>query len=164
MQIHCQAQQAFRCSPQAVFDLMVDTQRFPATFTGYGLIPAIRSITLHGPLAVGATRRIENSDGSVLSEQVTALTAPSHHAYILSGFAAPFAWLVTQGAADWQIDAVADGGTWVRWRYDFTLTSRLAYPLAALVLRGFMARALQRCLVQMAAVLDNAAGMAGETV
>jgi hypothetical protein len=158
MQIDCLARQDFPCPPQAVFDLMVDTARFPATFRGYGLIPAIRAISLQGPLAVGATRRIENADGSVLTERVDALAPPSHHAYTLTGFRAPFSWLVTRGAAEWVIAprAGAGPGSSVSWRYRFTLTGRLAYAPAALILHLFMARAMRRCLARMALILEQA--------
>jgi len=159
MQIDCLASRAFHCSPQAVYDLMVDTTRFPAAFRGYGLIPAIRAITLHGPLAVGATRLIENADGSVLTERVEALHAPSHHAYILSGFRAPFSWLVTRGAAEWVIKPLASVdavGATVSWRYRFTLTGALAYAPAALILHLFMVRAMRACLGRMAAMLEDA--------
>jgi hypothetical protein len=157
MQIDCLATHVFRCPPQAVFDLMVDTARFPAAFRGYGLIPAIRAISLQGPLAVGATRRIENADGSVLTERVDALAPPSRHAYTLTGFRSPFSWLVTRGAAEWVIAPQADAlvGSTVTWRYRFTLTGRLAYAPAALILHLFMARAMRRCLVRMAAILEQ---------
>jgi len=132
--------------------LMVDPDRFPSTFSGYGLIPAIRSIELEHPLAVGTTRRIQNADGSRLSEQVTALDRPAHQAYTLRGFRAPFSWLVSHADADWSITP-ATTGSLVRWRYTFTLSSVWAYPLAACVLHLFMARAMQRCLQNMDRVL-----------
>lgn len=157
MQIDCLATRAFRCSPEAVYDLMVDPARFPAAFSGYGLIPAIRAITLQGPLAIGATRHIENADGSVLTERVDALHPPSRHAYTLSGFRAPFSWLVTRGAAEWIIAPAHGDGATVHWRYRFTLTGPLAYAPAALILHLFMARAMRRCLARMAAMLEPSA-------
>jgi len=154
MQITCLANQTLRCTPDSIFELMVDAERFPATFTGYGLIPAIRSITLEAPLAIGATRRIDNADGSTLIEQITALKKPTLHAYTLRGFRAPFSWLVTQGDADWAISATTTG-TQVRWRYRFTLAHGWAYPVAACLLRFFMARAMQRCLENMGRILTT---------
>jgi hypothetical protein len=154
MQITCYAERTLRCAAPPAFDFAVDAERFPPMFTGYGPIPAIRSITLEGPLAVGVTRRIANSDGSMLTEQVTALDRPTRHAYSLGGFRAPFSWLVKRGHADWAFEA-QQSITHVRWSYCFDLRSPLAYPLAALLLQFFMARAMQRCLDQMAYALDE---------
>lgn len=152
MRIMCEAQQTMPCGPHAVFALMVDPDRFPSMFEGYGPIPAIRSVTLDAPLAVGATRRIHNTDGSILTEQVTALDRPVRHAYTLVGFRPPFSWLVTRGESDWTL-STREPGTHVRWIYDFTLTNALAYPLASVVLKFFMSRAMQRCLDNMARLL-----------
>lgn len=162
MRISCQAQQTMPCAPLAVFALMVDPERFPAMFTGYGPIPAIRAITWDAPLAVGATRRIHNTDGSVLTETITALDAPTRHAYTLGGFRAPFSWLVTQGEADWSVSGEGPGSR-VCWRYDFTLTGAWAYPLAVVLLKTFMAAAMQRCLDNMARRLADTAPAAAGT-
>ncbi|MGH8077116.1 MAG: SRPBCC family protein [Lysobacter sp.] len=156
MRITCQAQQTMPCGPLAVFELMADPVRFPSMFTGYGLIPGIRAITLDTPLVVGATRRIHNTDGTTLTEHVTAVDVPAHHAYTLSGFRAPFSLLVTRGESDWSL-AADTSETQVRWIYVFTLTNALIYPLAAVVLQFFMARAMQRCLDNMARLLATAA-------
>jgi hypothetical protein len=43
--------------------------------------------------------------------------------------------------------------THVRWSYAFNLTSAMVYPLAAVVLKFFMSRAMQRCLDNMARLL-----------
>ena len=153
MRITCQAQQTMPCAPAAAFALMVDPERFPATFVGYGPIPGIRAVTLDGPLAVGATRRIHNDDGSILVETITALEAPTHHAYTLGGFRPPFSWLVRRGEADWSLHA-GPSSSRVCWRYRFDVTHAWAYPLAALLLRLFMARAMRRCLDNMARMLE----------
>jgi hypothetical protein len=152
MQIDCHAQQTIPCSAQAVFDLMVDSKRFPATFTGYGPIPAIRSIEIAGPLTNGTLRRIHNADGSILIEQVTTIEPPIRHAYTLTGFSLPFSMLVTRGDADWSV-AESAAKSKVEWRYTFTLTTPLVYPLCAFVIGFFMRRAMQRCLDNMARVL-----------
>lgn len=162
MQIECHAEKIFRSDAQAAFDLIVDSQRFPGTFVGYGLIPSIRAIVLETPLAIGSIRRIHNSDGSVLTEHITVLDAPTRHAYVLSGFRAPFAWLVNKGEADWLVSA-ADSGCNVRWSYTFTLTSGWIYPLATLLLRVFMQRAMQRCLDNMANLLASSTSNPAET-
>ena len=154
MDVSLTARRRFRVPPDAVFALSADPQRFPATFRGYGPIPAIRTITPHAPPAVGATRTLENSDGSRPHERITAFDPPLRHAYVLSGIAAPFSWLVRAGHADWSL-APAPGGTDVTWRYRFELTNPLAWPLAWPLLHGFMQRAMQRCLDAMARVVER---------
>ncbi len=153
MIIGLQSRQHFDCPPADVFALVLDPQRFPAMFRGFGPIPSIRRIELLQAPAVGATRRLENSDGSTPVERITALDPPRHHAYTLSGLAPPFSWLVRCGHADWRLQAV-DRGTDVTWEYRFELTSALAWPLAAPVLNWLMATAMRRCLAAMAASLS----------
>jgi hypothetical protein len=154
MQVHCHAERNFPCPSHRVFDLIVDPVRFPLAFRGFGLIPAIRSISLNGSLAVGEHRRIHNADGTTLIDQITALDSPSLHTYILGGFKPPFSWLVTRGDARWTVCA-SGPLTQVRWDYAFTLTSPLVWPLAAVLLQLFMARAMQRCLENMAPLLAS---------
>jgi hypothetical protein len=151
MQVQCHAARTFSCPSRQVFELIVDPVRFPLVFRGFGLIPAIRQINLDTPLAVGGVRRIHNADGSTLVEQITAHDAPGLHAYTLSGFRPPFSWLVRRGDARW---TVVDAGSRadVRWEYAFTLTTGLAWPIAFVLLRVFMAGAMQRCLDNMAAL------------
>jgi uncharacterized protein YndB with AHSA1/START domain len=134
----------------AVYALITDGARFP--FPGFGPIAAIREVRLDAPLAVGSTRRVHNADGTVLTERVTALDPPHHHAYELTGFVAPFSWLVTRGDAEWSLTDT-EAGTSVSWHYDFTLTSPLAWPLCAPLLNFFMHGAMERCLSAMARVL-----------
>jgi hypothetical protein len=152
MIVKTQASRRFSASPETVYDLIVDATRFPRTFTGYGPIPAVSTIVLDGPLRVGGTRQISNADGSVLIEHVTGLERPLHHTYTLFGFRPPFSWLVTLGVADWCIHS-KDGATEVVWRYVFTLSNPLVYPLCMLVIRFFMRRAMERCLANMAHLL-----------
>jgi len=147
------ASKSMRRAPDGAFALMVDPVRFPALFTGYGPVPSIQCVVLEMPLAVGATRRIHNSDGTVLTECVTSLDPPNHHGYTLAGFTAPFSWLVSKGHADWHVIA-ENGGSRVQWRYDFTLAKAWLCPATWLLLKIFMARAMQRCLDNMARALD----------
>ena len=139
--------------PAAVFALALDASRFPATFSGCGPIPALRRITVHAIPAVGSTREVESSDGSLLTERITAFDPPRQHAYTLSGLQPPLAWLVNTGDADWAF-ADVNSATHVNWRYAFTLTSALAWPLAAPLLHVFMRAAMRRCLDAMARVLE----------
>ncbi|QSX79143.1 SRPBCC family protein [Agrilutibacter solisilvae] len=155
MDLHLQADQDFGADPDTVFALALDAARFPEFFTGFGPIPAVRQITAHAPPAVGSTRELINGDGSRLHERITALDAPRHHAYTLTGLRPPLAWLVRAGHANWRFTPTAHG-THVRWQYRWTLTSPLAWPLAAPLLRVFMRGAMARCLAAMAAALADA--------
>jgi hypothetical protein len=155
MSIVLVAQHRFNHSADEVFALCIDAERFPQTFVGYGPIPALRRIVLHGPLAIGSEREVHSSDGSVLRERVTALQPPLHHAYTLSGFRAPLGWLVRAGHADWQLQPLQNG-TLVTWSYRFDATATLAQPIAALLLRRCMQPAMQRCLQRMDALLSGA--------
>lgn len=156
MDVNLRAGRHVAAAPEAVFALSLDPGRFPATFRGFGPIPAIRAITLHAAPAVGSTRELLNSDGSRPRERITALEPARRHAYVLTGLRAPFSWLVRCGHADWTL-APSGVGTDVAWRYRFELTHPLAWPLAWLLLHGFMRAAMQRCLAAMARTLEPGA-------
>ena len=156
MNIFLRAERRIAASAEAVYALAIDAQRFPAVFTGYGPIPGLRRITLHAAPAVGTTRDVEDNAGVVMHERIDALEPARRHAYTLSGLKPPFAWLVRVGHADWTF-APAGDATDVVFSYDFELTSTLAWPLAAPLLRVFMRGAMQRCLDGMARVLQSGA-------
>lgn len=149
MKVRCHASVVLPCPPEVAYARVVDADGFAALFVGFGPIPAVREVRLDAPLAPGSTRRVHNSDGSVLLERITALDPPCRHAYVLSGFSAPFSWLVTRGDADWCITRI-DTGTRVDWQYEFALTHALAYPVAAPLLGIFMRGAMRRCLANLA--------------
>lgn len=142
----------FAVPASAVFALALDPVRFPATFSGCGPIPGLRRITPHGIPAVGATRAVESSDGSVLTERITAFDPPRRHAYALSGLRAPLALLVREGQADWTFTE-AHGRTRVTWEYAFALTGAWSWPVAWPLLNIFMRRAMRNCLAAMAGEL-----------
>ena len=156
----CIARASLRCSAAQAFDLSVDPERFAPLFRGYGLIPSIRRITVLSPLGVGCTRQVANSDGSVLTEQVTALDRPGLHAYTLSGFRPPFSWLVCLGQARWTF-ADSAGGCEVEWQYTFTPRGAMSRWAVGLLLRCCMQPAMQRCLTAMQAQCAAARNHAG---
>lgn len=153
MAVHLLAERWIDAPIDAVFALSVDPARFPAMFTGMGPIPALVSITPDAPSAVGSTRQLLSADKSRLTERIVAWEPPRLHRYVLSGFAAPLAWLVRAGTAEWQL-AERDGGTFVHWTYDFEITTPLVWPLAAPLLKIFMQGAMQRCLRNFAQALE----------
>ena len=148
MHIDLLERQRMRAPAAAVFALALDHERFPALFRGFGPIPSIRTITLHAAPAVGATRTLENSDGSQLTETITALDPNRRHAYTLSGIRLPLSLLARAGHADWTF-ASNGPDTDVTWRYRFELSHWIAWPLATILLRVFMATAMRRCLRAM---------------
>lgn len=149
MKVLLRTERTIHATPEAVYLLTLDAQRFPALFAGFGPIPGLRKITLNGPLAVGATRDLEDKSGLVLNERIDLLEPGRRHAYTLSGLHPPLAWLARLGHADWHF-MPSNAGTRVVWTYDFELTSPLAWPLAWPLLQGFMRVAMQRCLDAMA--------------
>ena len=160
MNVLLHTERKIRALPEAVYALSIDARRFPSVFAGFGPIPGLRRITLGAPPAVGATRKLEDNDGLVLNERITALDPGRRHAYTLSGLHPPLAWLVRTGRADWTFAPVAEG-TQVVWTYDFELTSPLAWPLAWPLLQICMRGAMQRCLDAMARALEPASEAPG---
>ena len=56
MRLSLTAERRIDAPPEAVFALALDSERFPALFTGYGPIPALKRITPLAPPAVGAPK------------------------------------------------------------------------------------------------------------
>ncbi|ALN63965.1 hypothetical protein GLA29479_3103 [Lysobacter antibioticus] len=163
MRVSLLAERSISATPEAVFALALDPERFPALFEGYGPIPGLHRITPLAPPAVGSMRSLENEDGSRLMERITAFDPPRRHAYTLSGFRGPLAWLAREGHADWTFAAESiersantPTSTRVLWRYDFELTNVLAWPFAWPLLHGFMQVAMRQCLERMAEALEAA--------
>jgi len=134
---------------ERVFDLAVDMARVSELMTRVGPIPGVVSMEMldgRSPGA-GAQRTVTMSDGSAIVEEILALDRPLRHAYRWRNPPGPpFSLLVRGAEADWVFTA-RDGGARVDWTYTFTLTSFLAYPLAALVVmlfRRWMVNALER--------------------
>lgn len=159
MHVHLSVSQWLPAPREACFALSLDASRFPDCFTGFGPIPGVRRISGGQPPAVGGIRILENSDGSVLRECVTALQPPQRHAYTLEGLRPPLAWLARSGHAEWSFEPI-DGGTQVVWQYTFTLTGWPAWPVAAPLLHVFMRTAMRRCLSAMARALVAATEVA----
>jgi hypothetical protein len=153
MAVHLHAERWIDAPLDAVFALSVDPARFPALFTGMGPIPALVSITPDAPPAVGSTRQVLSADKSRLTERIVAWEPPRLHRYVLSGFTAPLSLLARAATAEWQFSE-REGGTFVRWTYDFELASPLAWPVAAPLLGVFMQGAMARCLDNLGRALE----------
>lgn len=144
--------QEISAPPETVFAYATDLAAIGDYFRGFGLVPGIRRVTMQDGAApvVGATRRLEMADGSVLSEQILELTPPRSHAYRVSGFAAPLNLLARYGEGRWTFSPTV-GGTQIRWHYLFQLTTPLAWPVVRLLVSLFMRTSMQRTLAALAA-------------
>lgn len=154
MNVNLLAERRIYAMPELAYRLALDPERFPPLFPGFGPIPALRRMALHGAPAVGTLRDVEDVDGVVMQERIDALEPDRRHAYTLSGLKPPLSLLVRRGAADWTF-GICGEGVHVRWVYAFELTTPLAWPVAAPLLHVFMRTAMLRCLAAMAHVLET---------
>ena len=134
-----------------VFDAVNDAEGAPRIYAGHGPVPGVTEMRYDGDGAprLGAVRKVWTSDGNVLEEKLVVYDRPRAHAYTLRGFSRPFSLLVREARADWRFDPVRDSATTrVGWKYAFTLTTPLVWPLAALflhtVFHGWMLGCLGR--------------------
>ena len=136
----------------SVFDYAVTSENIPRVFVGYGPIPAVVSATVRGDgvMREGATRTIENSDGSVIDEAIIAFVRPTRQAYRLpGGFKKPFSFLVRSAEGNWAFSSTPSGGTRIDWDFRFELTSPIAQPFGWLLMRLFFQKAMVRCLERL---------------
>ncbi|HVH97994.1 MAG TPA: SRPBCC family protein [Enhygromyxa sp.] len=118
---------------EAVFERAFALAEMPKLLRGWGPVPGVERAELldGGEYAVGKVRRIHNTDGSSLDEEILEYDPPSAHAYRLYGnFRGLAKLLVIEGRGDWSFVVLGPSRTEVTWRYEFTLTSPLAFPLA----------------------------------
>ena len=124
---------------EAVFDFACACDTYVRLFRSRGPIAGVvKAEMIDGaPLAAGARRRMELSDGAVLAEEVVRFDRPRRHSYRWSGgLRAPGKLLVGSGEGDWAFHEY-DGGTRIEWHYAFVLTTPLVYPAAAIMLYQF---------------------------
>src|SRR5690606_26310579 len=84
----------------AVFERAVALDWMPKLLRGWGPVPGVERAELldEGDYAVGKTRRIHNTDGSSLNEEILLHEPPSAHSYRLyGGFRGLAKVLVTEG-------------------------------------------------------------------
>jgi hypothetical protein len=157
MNVHARARVRVSKPVTEVYDYATETTTLAKVFVGYGAIPAIvHAEMVDGPLRVGGKRRVENTDGSKLTEEILQLERPRIHAYrIVSGLKVPFSLLIHHGDGTWRFQEV-NGGTDVSWDYEFELRSALAWPVAALLMRTQFQQAMQRALALLKNQLEAA--------
>ena len=142
-------------SREVVFDFVTRPEAVAELFHGRGPIPgAVKSeLVGEGGMAVGATRRVHNADGSVVEEEITAFERPAKQAYkIVRGLRPPFSWMVEGGGGDWLLSNEG-GRTRIEWSFVFHVRP-FAWPVAV-VLRVYFQLAMQDALDRAKAILEG---------
>jgi hypothetical protein len=146
-----------------VFAYATDPKRIAELFRGWGPIPAIEAMIVHGegPTTVGTTRTIRNSDGTTLDEEVIEHAPPHRHAYRLYGdFQGLVRMMVREGRGAWTYtQRDAPGGppaTSVRWDYEFELRSPAWIIVAGPLMKIAFFRAQRRCLERLRDAFSDA--------
>src|SRR6266542_6972894 len=114
---------------EAVFDFACACETYVKLFRPCGSIAGVTAAQMidGAPLAAGARRRMELSDGAVLEEDVVTFDRPTRHTYRWTrGLRAPGKFLVSAGEGDWTFTEQARG-TRIDWNYTFDLTTPLVY-------------------------------------
>jgi hypothetical protein len=136
---------------EVVFDFSCACETYVKLFRPRGPIAGVAKAAMidGAPLAAGARRRIELSDGAVLEEDVLAFDRPTRHTYRWDrGLRAPAKFLVRAGEGDWTFRDHGRG-TLVVWSYTFELTTPVVY-FAALIMRGQFQRWMEQQLYAIA--------------
>jgi hypothetical protein len=142
-----------RCEPALAFDHTNAPENF-TSFVGYGPIPGIRVARYRDDLGprLAAVRDVENTDGSAHVEEVTVFDRPRRHDARIHRFGAPFSPLAREAGDDWRFSEER-GATRIDRTFRVELTSALVLP-AALVLKGFLRRAVRRDLANIKKALE----------
>ena len=139
MKLRTHAETVVLRAPAAAFDHATAGATLVRIAKALPPIPGITGVEVEGELRTGAVRHVRMTDGSVVDEDILAHDAPTTHRYRWQKKPAfPFSLMVATGEGVWTFTPEG-AGTKVAWDYEFDLTSPLAYPLAALVLRRFEA-------------------------
>lgn len=144
-------------SPEVVFDCVTSLSALPKVFRGFGPIPAIIKADMAdgGEMREGGVRRVENSDASVIEEEIVTLKKPERQTYrLVRGFKFPISLLINSGGGDWKFTPTTNG-TRIDWEFYFVLTSGLFYPLGFLLVVVFMNKAMQQCLDNIKEYLND---------
>ncbi len=117
-------------------------------FTGFGPLPAVTGVTdqVGDWDAVGQTRSVLFSDGSLAKERLTEYKNPQYFSYILSDFTGVLRFLTTSANGEWWFKPVSENKTHIKWRYAFNSRNVAASPflwfITKLIWRGYMKKAL----------------------
>ena len=152
MYIETVAQENMCGTQESVWSVVTDLTRFPSFFDGFMVIPSVKQIeVLYEEPIPGGKRKVYNSDGSILEEELLVFTSPVEHQYRLyGGFTFPFSWMIHEAYGTWSFSKLSDTQTSVAWTYRFHVRSRLLAPLTYLVVKLFFTKAMSLCLKSMA--------------
>lgn len=123
-------------------------------FVGWGPLPAVQA-TKHQTGnwdAVGQTRTVQLSDGSLAQEQLTGYTALTSFTYSVTPQTGPLSVLVSEAQGVWWFLPCADDGTEIWWEYAFKPKAVWFLPvvlLVAVLWEGYMRRALALLVKQL---------------
>jgi hypothetical protein len=158
MKIHTLAVMTIAASPESVYTALTTPHYFPAHFRGFGPIPGISHEALPKEVShyqVGLIRKMYGEDTSVFTEKITEMEYPNLFAYeIISGIGKPLSLLINHGRSVWNFLPHGHTTT-IEWHFVFTLTSPVVYPLASVVIKYFMKKAMQRCLASIKTSLEK---------
>lgn len=135
----CRASGRVPGGPEAVYARVVDPERFPELFRGFGPVPGIRCIS------GSAQRRVLLEDGSAIEERFQVMEPGRRLVYRASGFAPPLGWWCRQAHGEW-LFRDAGGETDVTWDYRFQVDRWLQRRAVALAVAPFFRRAMADCM------------------
>lgn len=137
MHLSTEAQVTISRPRAEVFALLTQDEALMRYCQKKGPFAGIEEATSVKPLEVGSLRQVRMSDGMALVETISEWTVPEWHGYQWSDPPKPLGFLVKKAHGLWHFEAIGDNVTKVTWRYTLTFHSRLIYPVAKVLLRGF---------------------------
>ena len=142
-------------TPTAAFAAIVPVD-LTRIFTGFGPLPAVRRVRdQSGPWDhAGATRTVELSDGTTVTERLTAVVPGEHFSYRVGPFSGPLGRLVRHADGDWWFGP-ARSGTAVRWRYTFQARGRVTGVVVAALVVPLWRRYAERALAAAVALAEG---------
>ncbi len=152
LELTCEA--SYAASTERLWAFLTDNANLP-TFIGFGPIPGIvgaRWLT-QGEIRLGAVREIRNTDGSTHREEVVTFEPGRAYEDRIDEFSSPLRWLVRQCSDRFEFEKTGSGAK-LRRSFRIELRSPLLMPVA-LVLRGFMRKAIDRHHLRIGEVLSH---------
>ncbi len=137
-----------------VFRYLTSCDCYPEFLLPLFPLPGIESATLVAAdePATGVERTVRMTDGTVIEETIDEHEISEVHAYSWGGgLKPPLSLIVKSATARWTFDETEDS-THVDWTYEFTLTSRITWPVAKPIFLRFqkwMNQGLERARSQL---------------
>lgn len=119
--------------PAEVFTYITNLENW-TTFTGYGPLPGIKSATAPGPLALGTSVRVQDTDGTTHNEVIT-LFEPPHRYAVRMELVPPASYLMAHILEEINMHPYGQGTKIVR---TFTTVPRNAFTGFAVWLITFL--------------------------